>query len=48
MKSVKKNSNMDVLHEKSPVNRFFRKREVKKEKQGENELKMIGSGGMFR
>jgi len=48
VKSVKKSSNMDVLHEINPVNRFFRKKEVKKEKQGENELKMISSGGMFR
>jgi len=39
---------MDVLHEKNPVNRFFRKMEVKKEKRGENELKMISTGGMFR
>ncbi|WP_170943451.1 hypothetical protein [Methanosarcina spelaei] len=45
---MKKSSNMDVLHEKNPVNRFFRKREVKKEKRGENELKLISSGGMFR
>jgi hypothetical protein len=39
---------MDVLHEINPVNRFLRKREVKNEKRGENELKMISSGGMFR
>ncbi|HII93323.1 MAG TPA: hypothetical protein HA262_14535 [Methanosarcina sp.] len=45
---MKKSSNMDALHKIYPVNRFSRKKEVKKEKRGENELKMISSGGMFR
>ncbi|WP_155396679.1 hypothetical protein [Methanosarcina barkeri] len=45
---MKRSSNMDILHEINPVNGLFTKKEVKKEKPGENELKMIRSGGMFR
>jgi hypothetical protein len=37
-----------ALQEKNPGNGLFRKGEFKGEKRGENELKMISSGGAFR
>jgi len=45
---MKRSSGRDVLQERYPGNGLFRKGEIKGEKLGENELKMISSGGVFR
>jgi hypothetical protein len=45
---MKRSSGRDVLQERYSGNGLFRKREVKGEKRGENKLKMISSGGVFR
>jgi|GEM_PF-1786640 len=45
---MKRSSGRDTLQERNPGNGLFRKSEVKGEKRGENELKMISSGGVFR
>lgn len=45
---MKRSSSRDVLQERTPGNGPFRKGEFKGKKLGENELKMISSGGVFR
>lgn len=45
---MKKSLVRGVLQKKAPVNGFLRKREFKGEEQGENVLKTISSGGVFR
>ncbi|MCC4766192.1 hypothetical protein FXW07_06065 [Methanosarcina sp. DH1] len=45
---MKRSLNRDVLPNKIQGNGLFMKREVKGEVRGENELKMISSGGVFR
>lgn len=45
---MKRSSGRDVLQKRTQGNGLFRKGKVKGEKQGENKLKMISSGGVFR
>jgi hypothetical protein len=48
MKYMKKSLVRGVLQKRTPVNGLLRKGELKGEKQGENVLKTISSGGVFR
>lgn len=45
---MKRSSDRDVLPKKTQGNGLFMKGDVKGEIRGENELKMISSGGVFR
>jgi hypothetical protein len=48
MKYMKRSLVKGFLQKRNPVNGLLRKGELKGEKQGENVLKMISSGGVFR